>query len=323
MGFFSGLDTEGYDRQYSDRELVVRMLTYFRPFKRALFWIIILLFFIAIAGSATPILVSWAVNAMISKITWLAVFIISGIVLFIGISTWVANLFRRRLTVRVVGDTVLTLRTEAFRASAAHDLSFYDQFASGKVVSRITSDTQEFGQMIVLVTDLFAQIAQAIILGAVLISIDWKLSLILAAILPVVFLAAISFRKLARNVTRSGMRAMANVNATIKETVSGIGVAKNFRQEASVYTEFDDANRLSYRVNVQRGLVLSMVFPTLNALGGTRYRSSRLLWWAECRFRNNCNRSLVFIFTKSRPVFLSSIEPFSIFCSSPGRSFSI
>ncbi len=64
------------------------------------------------------------------------------------------------------------------------------------------------------------------------------------------------------------MRAMANVNATIKETVSGIAVAKNFRQEASVYRDFDGANRQSYQVNVRRGLVLSMVFPTLNALSG-------------------------------------------------------
>jgi ATP-binding cassette subfamily B protein len=64
------------------------------------------------------------------------------------------------------------------------------------------------------------------------------------------------------------MRAMANVNAAIKETVSGIAVAKNFRQETGIYGEFDAANRQSYKVNVQRGLVLSVVFPVLNALGG-------------------------------------------------------
>ncbi len=61
---------------------------------------------------------------------------------------------------------------------------------------------------------------------------------------------------------------MANVNATIKETVSGIAVAKNFRQEAGIFAEFDQANRQSYQVNVRRGLVLSMVFPVLNALSG-------------------------------------------------------
>jgi len=122
--------------------------------------------------------------------------------------------------------------------------------------------------MIVLVTDIFGQIIQSLILGVYLIIIDWRLSLLLFGFLPVLFLVALGFRRLARQVTRTGMRAMANVNATIKETVSGIAVAKNFRQEASVFEEFDQANQLSFRVNVKRGLVLSMVFPALNALGG-------------------------------------------------------
>ena len=268
MGFFSGLDTEGYDRQYSDRTLVKRIVLYFKPYSKMLIWVVMFLLFIALAGAFTPIIVSNAVTAMTTNITWPEIFQVSLIVLFIGISIWFANLFRRRLTVRIVGDSVLMMRTDAFKAAADHDLSFYDEFASGKVVSRITSDTQEFGQMVVLITDLFSQIAQALILGVVLISIDWKLSLALFATLPIIFIGALSFRRLARNVTRSGMRAMANVNSTIKETVSGIAVAKNFRQEGSVYLEFDQANQLSYKVNVQRGLVLSLVFPTLNALGG-------------------------------------------------------
>jgi len=76
------------------------------------------------------------------------------------------------------------------------------------------------------------------------------------------------FRKLARKVTRDGMRAMAKVNATIKETVSGMSVAKNFRQESAVFEDFTKANQQSFQVNVKRGLVLSMVFPVLNTLGG-------------------------------------------------------
>jgi ATP-binding cassette subfamily B protein len=73
---------------------------------------------------------------------------------------------------------------------------------------------------------------------------------------------------MARRVTKRGMRAMADVNAAIKETVSGISIAKNFRQEESIFETFDFANQQSYGVNVQRGFILSLVFPTLNALGG-------------------------------------------------------
>ncbi|MEN8242278.1 MAG: ABC transporter ATP-binding protein, partial [Chloroflexota bacterium] len=57
-------------------------------------------------------------------------------------------------------------------------------------------------------------------------------------------------------------------NAAIKETVSGIGVAKNFRQEGAIFGEFDDANLSSFKVNLKRGFVLSLVFPSLNTMGG-------------------------------------------------------
>jgi ATP-binding cassette subfamily B protein len=94
------------------------------------------------------------------------------------------------------------------------------------------------------------------------------MALLLFAFMPVIFILTLGFRSLARRVTRRGMQAMADVNSAIKETVSGISIAKNFRQEDSIFRTFDAANQASYRVNVQRGLVLSLVFPVLNALGG-------------------------------------------------------
>ena len=268
MSFFAGLDTEAYDRQYTDRQLAARMAGYFRPHLRAVVLVVFLLLVIALASAASPLIVSRGVDLLGSDIEWMNIILLCGAILVAGVITWGANWWRRRLTVRMIGDIVLKLRMDAFTASMEHDLTFFDEFSSGRIVSRITSDTNEFGQTVVLVTDLLSQIIQVIILSIVLFIIDWRLTLILFAFLPVIFLVVLGFRKWARIVTRRGMRAMANVNAAIKETVSGIAVAKNFRQEASIFEEFDQANHQSYKVNVQRGLVLSMIFPVFNVLGG-------------------------------------------------------
>ncbi len=268
MGFFAGLGTEKYDRQYPDRVLVSRIIRYFRPQGRRLALITVMVALLSGSGAAMPVVVSRGIDLVKPGASSATLFVISGIVLALGVVGWFANWSRRRLTVRAIGDVVLEMRTEAFQAAAAHDLSFYDEYSSGRIVSRITSDTQDFGQLVTLVTDMFSQVAQSLILAVVLIQIEWRLSLYLFAMMPVVFLLALSFRRLARDVTSRGMRAMANVNSAIKETVSGISVAKNFRQEDSIYAEFDFANRQSYQVNVKRGFVLSLVFPTLNAVSG-------------------------------------------------------
>jgi len=268
MGFFSGLNEEKYDRQYSDRQLVGRITEYFKPQTKRLTIVSLLVVIIAFIGAGLPIAVSRMVDLLKTQPTLQAIAIIGLVLLAIGFGIWGLNWARRALVIRSVGDVVLTLRSNAFHAAAEHDLSFYDQFSSGRIVSRITSDTNDFGQLVVIVTDVGAQLIQAIVLGVVLYRTEWKMALLMTAFLPVIFGISMGFRAMARRVTKRGMQAMADVNATIKETVSGISIAKNFRQEESIFGTFDDANQQSYHVNVRRGFVLSLVFPTLNALGG-------------------------------------------------------
>ena len=219
---------------------------------------------IAGAGSLLPIIVSRGVDLLKGVPTLLSLLVVGGAVLIVGLAIWFFNMASRRLMAKSIADVVAKLATDAYSASVEHDLSFYDEFPSGKIVSRITSDTRDFGELVTLVTDVMAQFVEAFILAIVIVTIELHLTLYIFALIPIVAVFAILYRTLARKVTRQGMRAMANVNSTIKETVSGIAVAKNFRQEASIYNEFNDANNTSYKVNVHRGLVLSVVFPFLN-----------------------------------------------------------
>jgi len=268
MGFFSGLNDEKYDRQYTDRQLVARIVEYFRSEGGRLTTISVLVIIIAFIGAALPIAVSRMVDLLKERPTDQAIGLVGLTLLGIAFGIWGLNWARRALVIRSVGDVVLKLRSDAFHAAAEHDLSFYDQFSSGRIVSRITSDTNDFGQLVVIVTDVGAQLIQAVVLGVVLYRTEWRMALLMTSFLPVIFGISMGFRAMARRVTKRGMQAMADVNATIKETVSGISIAKNFRQEESIFGTFDSANQGSYRVNIQRGLVLSLVFPTLNALGG-------------------------------------------------------
>lgn len=265
---FANLDPEAYDRKYSDQQLLHGMWNYFRVYRRALVIVSLLLVIIAVAGAALPLVVAKGVDVIQVNPSLANILLISGAVLASGVITWSANWWRRRLTTRVLGDVVLSLRTDAMAAAVRHDLSFYDTYSSGRIVSRITSDTKDFGEVIILVTDTLSQFVQAILLAIILLTISLKLSLIIFAFLPLIFLTASSLRRLMRRATRRGMQAIAVVNATIKESVSGIAIAKNYRQETAIYDEFDAANHQSFQVNMRRGLVLASVFPLLNAVGG-------------------------------------------------------
>ncbi len=268
MRFSAGLAAEKYDRQYSDRELIRRIAPYFRAQWKRLAGLVVLVLTISATSSLLPILVSRGVDRVEGRASWDLALMLGGAVAGIGIVRWVANWARRRLSARAVSDVILNLAKDAFAASTAHDLSFHDEHSSGRILSRITTDTRDFGQLINMTVDVTSQVAEALILGVVLVQIEWRLALYIFALVPVLFFLTVMYRRFMRRVTRQGMRAMAEVNSTIKETVSGIAVAKNFRQEQNIYNLFERANSTSYRMNVRRGLAWTVVIPTLNGVGG-------------------------------------------------------
>ncbi|MCS6910138.1 MAG: ABC transporter ATP-binding protein/permease [Anaerolineales bacterium] len=268
MAFFESLDAEKYDRQYNDLTLVRRMARYFAPHRRAVAMVAVT--FLAMAGldAALPVIIAQAVNTLAAMPGTNTILLLFVAVLLTNSAFFAVNYLQRRTVARVTGDLIGRLRSDAFRAAIAHDLSFYDEYSSGRIVSRITSDTQEFANVTVLVADTFSQFLAVFILTFILWQTSASLTIVLwLTTLPVILIAA-GYRRLARYVTRQGTRAMANVNAAIQETVSGIAVAKNFRQEATVYDEFRQVNRQSYRINVRRGFVLAAVFPTLWVVAG-------------------------------------------------------
>ena len=268
MGFFGNLAAEKFDRQYSDKQLLNRSIEYFKPYWKQLIIIIVTVLALAAFSSAQPILISNGVDNLsegkLDKVYWMI-----GILLGMGILNYLSNLLNRYTIINLLANIIVNLSQDAFNAAVHHDLSFYDTTLSGKVVSRITSDTNEFGNLVSLVADIISQMVQAGILIVVLLSIEWKLTLLTLLVIPITFASAIIYRRLARTATRQGMRAMANVNATIKETIGGISVAKNYRQEQTVYDVFEEANNTSYTVNVRRGLVMHLMIPTLRTIGGS------------------------------------------------------
>ncbi|RMG80469.1 MAG: ABC transporter ATP-binding protein, partial [Chloroflexi bacterium] len=266
MGIFRGLDADSYDRQYSDTYLAKRIVNYFSHYKRQLITIALAMVILALVSSLRPILVSMGVDDLdngIDVANWviIALFIVA-------ITEYISNWVRRELLVKVVSSVVARLRKDAFNAAVERDLAFYDTHKSGKIVSRITSDTQEFGDVIIFTSDVFSQLISVVLLIVVLLNQSVLLTVILLLSMPLIMGAAMAFRSIARKVTRQGSRAMAMVNDTIQETVSGISVAKNFRKEAMIYDEFTEVNNRSFRINMMRGFVLSAVFPVLNVLSG-------------------------------------------------------
>ena len=269
MGFIlDGLETEAYDRNYSDRDLLRRLASYFAPYRRQMVLVAVAITLNSLAGTGGPILISKGIDALAVSPSLLTIALLTVGVLLLGVAAWGFNFIQQWFSARVVGDVVLHIRDDAFRAAVEHDLSFYDEHPSGKIVSRITSDTQDLSDTVTLIVNLVSQVLLVLILSVYLLSISVPLTGLLFLMTPLAAAIALSFRRIARQVTQHARRVTAKINAQIQESVSGITVAKTFRQEPAIYASFAANNAQAYAVGLRRGLTLDSIFPVLAIASG-------------------------------------------------------
>jgi len=268
MSVTGGLEAEEYDRTYRDSELLRRILAYFRPQWRKVVLVALMVSLVSLVSTLTPVLISRSIDRLAGNPELQLLLAAAAAVAVLGMLGWLLNFVQQRFAARAVGEVVLALRQDAFAAVMRRDLSFFDQHASGRVVSRVTSDTQDFSTVVTLTIDLLSQMVLVLVISGVMLYQNTLLALITFALGPVVIAIALTFRRLARHAMQQAQRAQATVNATIQETISGIAVAKNFRQEAAIYQDFQAINQLAYRVQVRRVAVFGSIYPLLNTVSG-------------------------------------------------------
>lgn len=273
MGFvLDGLDKEAYDREYNDRELIRRIRAYFAPHLRTMGIVAGMIVLSAVVDMGVPLIISRGIdrvaNSTDGSAQLPALIGLGVLVLVLSCLSWVFNYVRQSYSAAAVGDVVLAIREDAFAAVTDRDMSFYDEFPSGKIVSRVTSDTQDFTNVVILVMDLASQVLLVVIAIGVLLSVNAQLTLLTLLIAPLVVVVALLFRRIARATIRGAQRSRAAVNSSIQESVSGIAVAKAFRQERAIYTDFLPTNKQAYRVNLLSGITFFSIFPMLDIVAG-------------------------------------------------------
>ncbi|MHA1980496.1 MAG: ABC transporter ATP-binding protein [Promethearchaeota archaeon] len=263
-----GLEAEEYDRKYRDKDLLKRIVSYFSPYKRAMLVVVIFLTISSLTMAFQPIITSLIITNLETTPDFSYVILLILIIFLFNISGWIFNYIRQIYSTRVVGNVVLDIRKAAHKSVVNHDLSFFDKNPLGKIVSRINTDSRDFGETVGMSIEVISSVIVLLLLITVMFTVDVVLTLVLLISLPLFFIAALSFRKFARKMTLLGQRALASVNAYTKENFSGIQIAKTFRREKKVYDDFLQVNNQSYNVNLKRAFLLNSIYPTLGLIQG-------------------------------------------------------
>jgi ATP-binding cassette subfamily B multidrug efflux pump len=171
-------------------------------------------------------------------------------------------------TIQISGARALTdLRREVFAFLHGRKLAFFDRQPVGRLVTRVTNDIDAILELFASgAFNAIVDLIKLVGIVAVMISLDWRLSLIGFAAAPIVALLVFAVRGRSREAFRAIRAKTAQMNANMNEQVSGMAVVQAFGREAAAEQEFDlinsayrDANIASIKYEALQDAAIEMV----------------------------------------------------------------
>ncbi len=259
---------EAYDKGY-DPNVARGLLRFLKPYYGQMYLSLFFMIIVTAAAVSGPYFVKLAIDEGIGKgnlITLrnivLAYFAVAGVQL-------VTNILRVRIMSRVGQHVLYDVRTAMFDHLQRLSLSFYNRYSVGRVITRVINDVgtlREFVTWAVLaiVRNLLAIVGTLI----AMLSLNLRLSLLTFAVLPLMILATILFRRAARRNYRKVRAAVSWTNSVLAENVNGVRVVQAFSRQSHNYNNFKDyVNRYFLETSIDAAKTAALFTPIVDVLG--------------------------------------------------------
>jgi ATP-binding cassette subfamily B protein len=179
------------------------------------------------------------------------------------------NVVQRRLNAFVGEGVIYDLRVALFSKLQHMSLRFFTHTRVGEIMSRLNNDVIGAQDAISnTVVSIVTNIIQASAVLVVMITMEWRLTLLSVAIMPLFILAARRLGNQLRDIARKQLEANAQMNAMMNETlnIGGALLVKLFGRTTSEVSRFDERSRSVRDLGVQRAVVGSVFFVIIGLL---------------------------------------------------------
>ena len=225
-----------------DRRRLLRLLPYLARDRRRLLLALLLLIPLALAGAIQPLLVGQAISKLRgeSVLPWLdGLSVAAALRLLVGLLLG-AVLLRLALqgaqsfNVQVVGQRLTArIRADLFRHAMDLSLRFHDRTPVGKLLTRLTSDVDALAEVFGSgAVGVLADLVTLLVIGATMITIEWRLGLLLLLSQIPVTLAILWLQRRYRRANYRVREELGQLNADLQENLQGLEVVQMFRREA-------------------------------------------------------------------------------------------
>ncbi|WP_102399202.1 ABC transporter ATP-binding protein [Haloimpatiens massiliensis] len=223
--------------------MIKKFIKYYKPHKKLFVLDLFCAFLVAGADLFFPMFTRQIINDVIPNRNLKMLYILTGILILLYIIKLICN-YVVDYWGHVVGVRMqYHMRKDLFAHLQELSFSYFDDNKTGHIMSRIVNDLQEVSELAHHgPEDLFISFVMLIGSFIILCTVNIQLTIIIFAFIPIMFWFAIKKRVSMSNAFKDVRKKVANVNAQIENSISGIRVAKSFTNEEYEMEKFDEGN---------------------------------------------------------------------------------
>lgn len=174
------------------------------------------------------------VPGIIQLVGWYLVFLAISIVMEFGKTYWLQS---------SANKVIQRLRIDVYAHIQRLPVHFFDNLPAGKVVSRVTNDTEAVKDLFIAVlSNFFSGIINMLGVFVALFILDYRLGLICLFVVPIIWFWVVLYRKYATKYNTVIRSRLSEINAMINESIQGMSIIRIFRREKQTREEFENLN---------------------------------------------------------------------------------
>ena len=192
---------------------------------------------------------------------------IAGAMMLIYLARGALNYLNFYLFARSSQTIVYQVSRDMFTRLVRHSMRFFESQRTGETVSHLTADVTAVQQaMQGQVLTASAGIVTMLLYLVVMLTLDWRLTLVILSVVPLMLIASIITARMLRVRYRRVQESIANINTAIEENVSGVRVSRAFAREEADARRFQTENRANLQANLNTTMVESIATPVIEGL---------------------------------------------------------
>ena len=245
-----------------------KLKIYYWPFRSYFYASMVLLVCSTALGLVYPNLLRYLIDDVIRPARYdLVPYLSLAVVFFIGLKALAG--FGWNYTGHLFGiEMAYDLRNGLYKKLQFLSSEYYDNAKTGDLMSRLTADVEAFRQFLSFG---FAQLVNfflMLILGmTMMLTINWKLTLIVLITMPFLGAVALRFEKLIHPAFRMIRESMSDLTAAVQENITGVRTVKSFAREGHEIGKFETRSGQFREVNIHTSNLWAKYFPIMELLG--------------------------------------------------------